>query len=359
MMASPFTQPAPRPQAVTVTLVIVTYNGKRWIDELLASIKSQDYLHIVTVLVDNDSHDGCLLHVQQNYPWVRTISAGGNIGFGAAANLGASAANSDLLAFLNEDMRLEKSAIRYLVEHFNRLAESTQVGIISAKEVGYFNPHSLQNLGWKLDWLGFTRASLEPPMAGPAGSTFFYAPGAPCLIRTNLFIEAGGFEELFFLYYEDTDLSWKVRLLGYDIQACDEAIVYHVGGAATAARPTFSRVALMQRNRLLLLWKNYSLPRALLVSIIAIPHLLFFAMLYALTEFGPSYFTTTCGAVLAAIRLIPEVRSRRRFIQTRRRISDRTLCLAMSARYLGPSLFAGAFRLWHKHFRLPPSPYTQ
>ena len=102
-------------QQPKVSIIIVNRNGRKWLPNLLDSIRNQEYKNIEIFFVDNQSTDDSYSFVRQNYHEMIVIQNGGNFGFGKSANAGARAATGEFLIFLNEDMMLHKQMITNLL----------------------------------------------------------------------------------------------------------------------------------------------------------------------------------------------------------------------------------------------------
>lgn len=317
-----------------VSVIIVNWNGLKWLPNLLSSIEKQSYTNHEVIFVDNDSKDKSVQFIKKNYPKVLVVKSSRNLGFGGAANLGALRANGQFLLFLNEDMKLDKNLITNLVKCFQE--QKVTVGIVSATEKGYYPEDRHIYLGYSVDLFLYTTPVTH------SKNKIFYAPGAPGFIKKEVFDKVNGFDSSLFLYYEDVDLSWRVRLEGLEIVCCPEAVVYHSGGGVTNRRS--SKILILQRrNQLFLMVKNYSFKTLLLILPLYLINVLAFSLIHLKNrEFQD--FWTGYAALLSLVPAIPSLIKKRYKIQFDRRISDQEIIKKMSPNYLG---FVGSLKWFY------------
>ncbi len=180
-----------------VTVIVVTFNSAHCIAPLAAGLREAPHVAVV----DNASADDTAAQVAAHLPQARWQPQPRNLGFGAANNLGVAAAGTEFVLLLNPDCVLEPGAIEALVAAADRFPDAACIA-----------PQLLDRQGrpdlthrWRSDrW-----ASRGPGAEGPACVGF--ATGACLLIRTEAMRRIGGFDEGFFLYYEDDDLCIRLQ----------------------------------------------------------------------------------------------------------------------------------------------------
>ena len=195
-----------------ISLIIVTYNSAVLLPECLAAIASTTYPNYEVLVVDNASSDGTPQLVAERYPRVRLLPNSENIGFGRACNQGARAANGELLVFLNPDVVVTPDWLSILARH---MADRPDAGILC--------PQTLY-------------PDQSPPNAAVPVADTAAVPGCAMLVRRAAWQQLGGFDERFFLYWEDTDLCWRAWLLGWRVLEDFEAYVYHERGGSAASQ---------------------------------------------------------------------------------------------------------------------------
>ncbi len=308
--------------SLPMSVIVLNYNGLRWIANCLdALIEGNPGAEVI--VVDNASTDGSADIVRSRFPDVRLLQLPENVGFAAGNNAGARAASGQLLVFLNNDTVPERGFAGKLRTAF----DDPSVGLATARIVYLHDPTVIDSAGD-----GYLRAGGAykrfhgQPATGDAlaPDEVFGACGAAFTIRRDLFEELGGFDEAFFMVYEDVDLSYRARLLGWRCVYVADAVVHH-GGSSTLGRVSPSAVFYGQRNLEWVYVKNT--PGALLARTCA-AHVCYVAaagLRYLAHGRGPAYFR----AKFAALGGLPRVLRQRREIQHRRRADTGALWRVM------------------------------
>jgi GT2 family glycosyltransferase len=235
-----------------VTVVVVTWQGAHLLDACLASLARQTAPHEV-IVVDNASTDDTP-QVLARYPHVRVLRNEVNAGFAGGAQQGLLAADTEYVAFLNNDAVAEPTWLAALLaaaaEH-PRAAALTSLLLLDTP--GGLAP-VVNNAGVVLlpTLYGADRAAGAAPDRVARPAEVFGFSGGAALLRREPALAAGGFPVRFFLYYEDTDLSWRLRRAGWSIRYEPGAVVHH--RHAASADPASRLFAFHnERNRLLML----------------------------------------------------------------------------------------------------------
>lgn len=272
-----------QPRAASVTVVIVNFNGAHLLPACLDSLARQTLPQedVQVVVVDNASTDDSLALLRNGYPWVHVVASASNLGFAGGCNVGIARSQADLVALLNPDATAEPDALEELLAaaadpRSEDVAAFAGRVLLAARftaddegpvktPVGRFREdgdgrvqlvNSTGNVV-RTDGLGVDRGWLQP--AGqhhPAADVFGFS-GAACLLRKHAVERAGGFDEKLFMYYEDTDLSWRLRLAGWRVRYCERAVFHHWHSATAVEGSPFFRFH-DERNRLMVLTKNAS-----------------------------------------------------------------------------------------------------
>jgi len=304
-----------------VSIIIVNYNGKRFLKECFFSLKKSDYSNLEIIMVDNASTDGSIAFARENYPDLVVIKKRKNHGFAKASNDGADKADGKYLFFLNNDTKLGTRTVSLLVK---AMEKDTRLGICGPKMVSYDGRKHFHT-GIGIDIFGFPTNT----------NRVFYAEGAALMIRRDLFNRLDGFDPDYFMFHEDIDLGWRAWLLGYRVAAVPQAVVYHfIGGTAKGNissgkyTTTFLRRSLSERNNLRTLFKNYSLITLILVLplylLINLGEILFF--LLTLRPKAAYSYLNAYGWNLSKLK---ETFKKRARIQQSRKISDSQLVRKM------------------------------
>lgn len=230
---------------MTVRLIILNWNGRRWLERCLAAVAAQTYQPTEVVVVDNGSTDGSVEYVRASWPKVIVVSLETNAGFAAGNNHGARGAATDALVFLNNDTEAEAGWLESLVV----AAQVPGRDVVTSRIVFLDRPDVVDSAGdgYLRCGGGFKRGHGQPAAAFTMSGEVFGACGAAFLMRRSLFERLGGFDESFFMVYEDVDLSYRARLAGARVWYAADAVVRHAG-SASLGRASASAVFYGQRN---------------------------------------------------------------------------------------------------------------
>jgi hypothetical protein len=240
-----------------VEAVVVAYNGMDCIGACLQSLLDQDHTALSITVIDNASSDGTAAYVRDCFPSVKLIEAGENLGFAAGNNLAFARSTAEWILLLNQDAAAARDCVRELVRVGNGDPAIGAVGakMLMARCPSIFNSTGIaMNLGgWAWDrQIGEKdrRTTREP-------EAVFGACGGALLLRRSALQQVGPFDPVYFMYFEDVDLCWRLRLCGYSILHVPAAVVTHEyhGDRGTPER-ALRRRYLCERNRLQTVLKN-------------------------------------------------------------------------------------------------------
>jgi GT2 family glycosyltransferase/glycosyltransferase involved in cell wall biosynthesis len=243
----------------SATIVIPNYNGVHHLDDCLASLRALRYdgSRCQVLLVDNASTDGSAEWTRSHYPEVRVVEADANLGFAGACNLGARQAESAIVAFLNNDMRVDEA---WLIELATPFAGEQDVVSTGGKILSW-NGKAIDFVGGQVNFYGH---GFQPLHGRPASDALdlatrpaLFACGGSMAVRRELFLRCGGFDEDYFAFFEDIDFGWRSWVLGYRVLLVPTAVAYHKGHATGSRLPEHQRRVLYERNALTTAIKNY------------------------------------------------------------------------------------------------------
>lgn len=214
-----------------VTVVIVNWNGKRFLKECLEALRNQTFQNFSVIVVDNGSTDGSARFVAQNYPEVKVVCFSDNIGFSAANNAVINNLRTEYVALLNNDTVPDCS---WLGELIKALEEHCEAGIAASKMCFFDRPEVIDRAGdaYTKAGAGLLRGRGVEANAYGSEEWIFGACAGAALYRTRMFMEIGLFDEDFFLLNEDIDLCFRAQLSGYKCIYQPRAIVYHKASAS-------------------------------------------------------------------------------------------------------------------------------
>ena len=212
-----------------VSVVIVNWNGLRFLDGCLSSLFNQSYQDFEVIMIDNGSADGSVEFVKSNFPRTVIIENKENLGFSAANNQGIKVARGKYIATQNNDTVADKNWLSNLVN----LAESSEsrVGMWAPKILSIKEPSKIDSVGGLIIYKdGIARGrgrGKEDKGQFDKVEEILFPSACSALYRKDMLDEVGYFDEDFFAYGEDTDLGLRGRLAGWKAFSAPNAIVYH------------------------------------------------------------------------------------------------------------------------------------
>ncbi|MEC3982583.1 glycosyltransferase [Amycolatopsis sp. H20-H5] len=264
-----------------VSVIVVNYRGAEDTITCLRALTTElDYPNFEIVCVENGSGGDDAARIKAAVPEVTLIESPDNTGFAGGCNLGARHANGTVLAFLNNDARPDPAWASAAVAE---LRAQPTVAAVASKVVDWEGTGT-DFVDGGLTWfgMGYKRHAGSPLADVPAaehevGKDVLFATGSAMFVRAGVFAELGGFDERFFMFYEDVDLGWRLNLRGWRVRYVPESLAYHrhhATMAAVDAPDTGRETFLLERNALAAMYKNLSdetlaraLPAALALAV--------------------------------------------------------------------------------------------
>ncbi|MDH5738889.1 MAG: glycosyltransferase family 2 protein [Nitrospira sp.] len=245
-----------------VTIVIVNWNGERFLDRCLSALLAQTIIPNEVILVDNASSDASLAIVER-FPSVRVLPQNMNLGFARANNVAiqASAADSEWIALLNPDAFPEAHWLEALL---SAARENSDCNVFGSKLLNAADPSVLDGVGdaYHISGLVWRERREVAQQKGNIQTREIFSPcAAAALYRRQVIMEAGGFDEDYFCYVEDVDLGFRLRLAGHKAMYVPDAVTHHVGSATTGGQHSAFSVYHGHRNLVWTYVKN--MPRIL------------------------------------------------------------------------------------------------
>jgi len=297
-------------------VVIPNWNGAVRLRACLDSLRAQSQKH-VPVVVDNGSVDESVGIVESEFPEVVLIKRNGNYGFTGGVNPGIQKALKDgakYVALLNNDAIADKSWLKELVGFLDKNAKT---GIATSKICDKNKTH-LDSTGDIYTIWGLT----YPRGRGEAYSTkydnqteVFAGSGGASLYRTQVFRDIGLFDQDFFAYYEDVDVSFRAQLAGWKAAFVPSAVVYHEIMATSSGMKGFTTYQTI-KNLPWLMWKN--VPWPLMPRIF--PRFALAYMSFVASALGRGQVWPVLKGIFVSTLLLPKKMVQRRSIQARRKV---------------------------------------
>lgn len=310
-----------------VSAVICNYNGEGYLPACLDSLLALDPAPAEILVVDNESTDGSLGVLRERYPQVTCLSMGRNAGPAAARNAGMRAARFPWVLALDNDVTLPASALGDLVAAAEAHPEAV---LLQPRSVFAGDRERVHYDGGALHYAGLIALrNFYTPLAGAQGSGTVEVDAivSLCLlVDARAVLGAGGYDERYFILFEDLDLSYRLRSEGRRLYCVEDTVCVHDEGTAGISfregpRYPARRVRLHSRNRWMYLAKCYSA----LGLLRAAPGL----GVYELAQLGFALqqraFWAYCLGKWDFLCSLPGSWSLRRGVQRRRQRSDRDL----------------------------------
>jgi GT2 family glycosyltransferase/glycosyltransferase involved in cell wall biosynthesis len=264
----------------TVSVIVVNYRGARDTITCLTALRNDlaypaDRLQVVCV--ENGSGDDSAALIRAEVPGITLVESATNLGFAGGCNLGARHATGEVLALLNNDARPDPNWARAAVEVLR--ADPTVAAV--ASKVLDWTGERIDFADAGLTWFGMGyKPNAGRPLSEVDTDTprdVLFATGSAMFVRKDVFDSVGGFDERFFMFYEDVDLGWRLNLRGWRVRYQPTSLAYHRHHASMSevdGKDQARELFLLERNALAALYKNLSddtlaevLPAALALAI--------------------------------------------------------------------------------------------
>lgn len=259
-----------------VSVIVVNYRGTHDTITCLRALREDlDYPadRLEVICVDNASGDGSAEQIRAAAPEVRLIESDTNLGFAGGCNLAARNATGQVLAFLNNDAKPDRDWVRAAVAV---LRSEPTVGAVASKVLDWEGRH-IDFVDGGLTWfgMGYKRHAGEVDDGShDAARDVLFGTGSALFVRADLFAALDGFDERFFMFYEDVDLGWRLNLRGWRVRYEPSSLTLHRHHASMTEVSSAREHYLLERNALAALYKNVSdetlakaLPAAMALSV--------------------------------------------------------------------------------------------
>ena len=247
-----------------VSVVIVNYNTCFLLLQCLNSIyQIVEDVDFEVIVVDNASSDNSIQSVKDRFPQVILIENSENIGFGRANNLGVKYACGKYLFFLNSDTILINNSIKLFYEAMEKTPLVAACGGnlldgngLATYSYGFF-PNLLQEIfdcGLKFVFPSFYFYKLSINKVVQSETIPFevdYICGADIFVRKSIFKQMGGFDETYFMFYEETDLFFRMKKKCFVSKIFPNINIIHLGGASFQSNNNISKLIIMYKSKIL------------------------------------------------------------------------------------------------------------
>lgn len=244
-----------------VSIIVLNWNGKKFLRNCLDSLQKITYSSFEIIVVDNNSKDGSQKFVKKNYKKVILMENKENYGFAKGNNIGFRASAGDYILILNNDTIVTPGFLDSLMKDFE---DNPEIACLQPQIILSEKKQFLDGVGAFLTFTGFLyhfgylKDRMQPKYNKKM--KIFSAKGACMLLRRKAIEKVGLFDEDFFIFFEETDLCFRLWLAGYVVMYEPKSIIYHVGGGDTTSSNSYQyerRLCLSMRNMLCSYLKNF------------------------------------------------------------------------------------------------------
>jgi GT2 family glycosyltransferase len=239
-------------QKTMASIIILSVNEKDFLVSCLDSLRKMNFPYKYEIIVvDNGSTDGTQALIKKSFPYVKLIENKKNLGFAEGNNIGARAAKGKYLVMLNNDTQVTRD---WLLELFNVAESDPTIGICAPKQLMGDKKTILYD-GGAINYTGLSYSvnMYKRNFKETQNRETAFASGAAFFIRKDIVDRIGLFDKDYFIYHEDVDVSWRVRLAGYKIMFVPKSLIFHF--FKFKRRP--QKMYLLERNRFMTVVKNY------------------------------------------------------------------------------------------------------
>jgi GT2 family glycosyltransferase len=256
---------------VLLSVIIVSYNVKYFLEQCLCSLQAAlTDIDAEVLVIDNCSADGSIAYLQPHFPWVSFIQNSANEGFAKANNKALQLARSEYILFLNPDIILAEDTLQQCIDFFSKHTEAGAVGVRMIDGTGTFLPESKR--AFPSPMVSFYKLTGLSAIFPTSGVFNKYAlgflsekevhevdvlSGAFMMVRKNILDTIGAFDEQFFMYAEDIDLSYRIQKEGFKNYYLGNLSIIHFKGESTQ-KGSLNYVRMFYEAMRLFVKKHYS-----------------------------------------------------------------------------------------------------
>ncbi|MFH1315125.1 MAG: glycosyltransferase family 2 protein [Candidatus Uhrbacteria bacterium] len=325
-----------------VAIIYLSYNARPYIDDVVLSLEQQTYSsdRLKLIIVDNPGQDDSLDYIQKQImprsgkglPEIELIANQKNTGFAIGNNQGIKSAldqGYDYVYLLNNDAKLDPEAIERAVE----VAEADlKIGSVQSLMLLWQNPEVINSTGGMVHFLGFGfvrdngAGRYKAQGTRVKGNEIAYASGAAVLYRADLLRKIGLLDEFLWLYHEDLELGWRIRLAGYKNVLAEKSIAYHHYEFSRSIEKWFW----MERNRWIVLLTHLRWGSIILLA----PALLFTELAIYIASIRSGWIREKFLSCVDLLRpaTLKNIVAKRRVSQEFRKVSDREIVRLFTAK---------------------------
>ena len=247
----------PKLRPGVVSVVLVNFRGA---DDTLEAIRHLGNLdwpadRLEILVVENSSGDDSAARIRAGAPHVKLIETKSNLGFAGGCNFGVARSTGEYIALLNNDAKPDTGWIRAAVARFE---ESPSVGGVASKVLDW-DGKLVDYVGSAMTWFGqgYKPFTAQPePLDADQRRDVLFGTGSAMFVRRSVYDALGGFDERYFMFFEDVDLGWRMNLRGWRFVYEPGSLAYHKHHASMSEFGSFKETYLLERNALFTQYKN-------------------------------------------------------------------------------------------------------
>lgn len=240
-----------------VSVVLVNFRGTDDTVEAIARLREIDWPagRLEIVVVENGSGDDSAARLRALGDEIKLVVSDVNLGFTGGCNLGVRESTGEFVALLNNDAKPDPQWVRAAVDAF---AEDEQIGAVASKVLDW-DGELVDYIGAAMTWYGAgykPYTAERPPRTPDARADVLFGTGSAMFVRRSVWDALGGFDERYFMFYEDVDLGWRINLAGWRYLYEPRSVAFHKHHASMGSFGPFKETYLLERNALFTLYKN-------------------------------------------------------------------------------------------------------
>lgn len=303
-----------------MSVIIANYNGEIYLKNLFESLSCQTFKNFEVIFVDNASSDKSLdittSFVERSPFPIKVIVNQVNLGFCEGNNIGIRKAEGEYIVFLNNDTYVDSMWLEELVK---TMTSSDKPVVVASTVINSYTGLVAHGVSYDLYGASF---SLKENVY------FFYGSGAAMLVRKDVFDCIGGFDETLFMYQDEVDLCWRIRLLGYNLTYAPNAKCYHLKHETgdfikdNLKMPVWKFYHTCAKNRIRISIKNYSSKRLIRRLPLIFTLISLRALLLSVVNRNPQYTMAALNGFAWNLANLEDTIARRYSIQSYRKVGD-------------------------------------
>lgn len=321
-----------------VSLILVNWNSRKYLEPLLESLKKQSYKNIEMLLFDNGSSDGSLEYIRQNYPRIKITQSEENQGFARPLNICIARSKGKYILVANMDTFFEPHFIEEMVK---AIEIAPDIGSVAGKIFKIKAGKKTQEPDCFSHFIRKDRTVVHLSVKEPDYQSSFYKEGRYCfgtpasaaLYKREMLedIKVNGeiFDENFFAYWEDVDVDWRSALRGWKCYYNPQAIAYHVREGSGLKKSDSKIAADCLANKFLTIIKNDSI-RYVITDL----HLIFLKACVEWLDYARRNIIIPLIALWKIFRLTPRMFRKRKVIQRRKKVDHKYIRVWFEDLYL-------------------------